>query len=314
MAALRAAGAVPVGKTVTTPFAFRDPAATRNPRNPAHTPGGSSAGSAAAVAAGEVPLALGTQTLGSILRPAAFCGVVGFKPSWGRIPTNGLSGFAPSLDTIGFLSANVAHARAATEAMFVLDEPRDRVRFGVALGYMRSALADATRAAIERAIGRLRSSGFAILDVALPACIEESVARANLIQLAEGWASLGRWIAGAPLPPWLARGLEEGNKVERSAYRDALVWREEQRARLEDLFARVDAVIVPCADLAPPVGTTGDPAPLTPWTYFGTPALALPIETDSQSGLAYSMQIVAARGRDGLLLAAAAQLEAVLGS
>ena len=313
VAALRAAGAVPAGKTVTTPFAYRDPAPTRNPRNPAHTPGGSSAGSAAAVAAGDVPLALGTQTLGSILRPAAFCGIAGFKPTWGRIPTNGVSGFAPSLDTLGFLAADVATARAASEALFALEPPRGGpFRVGLALAYMREVIDDRSRAAIERAVGRLRAAGIDAGEAALPACVEESVARASHVQSAEGWASLGAWIGAAALPPLLAQGLAEGKAIEREAYRESLAWRERRRPQVEAAFAGFDAVLMPCANLAPPMGTTGDPSPLSPWTFFGFPAISLPIEIDPASGLSYSVQAVAVPGADARLLEAAAAIEALL--
>ena len=108
MSALRSAGAIILGKTVSTEFAWAEPGPTRNPHNLAHTPGGSSSGSAAAVAAGFCPLALGTQTIGSVIRPAAFCGIVGFKPSYGRISTDGLVFFSPSLDTVGFFTQGVA--------------------------------------------------------------------------------------------------------------------------------------------------------------------------------------------------------------
>ncbi|MGH7716925.1 MAG: amidase family protein [Vulcanimicrobiaceae bacterium] len=134
VALLRAAGMVPIGKTHTTPFALRDPAITRNPRNPTRSPGGSSAGSAAAVAAGDVPFALGTQTGGSVLRPAAYCGVVAFKPTWGRIPTLGVAPSAPSLDTIGIIADSVTTARHAAEALIPLDDlvpPSPRIGFAL---------------------------------------------------------------------------------------------------------------------------------------------------------------------------------------
>lgn len=313
VAALRAAGAVPIGKTHTTAFAFRDPAITRNPRNPAHSPGGSSAGSAAAVAAGDVPFALGTQTLGSVERPAAYCGVVGYKPTWGRIPTVGVAPAAPSLDTVGIIAIDVTIARRAAEALIALDDPVSRSpRLGLALGYMTHIIEPATRAAIERAIGRLRTAGLQVSDVTVPGCLEEAASRAARFQAAETWMSSGAWLCDKPVPEWVGKVLEDGRAVTYDEYRAIRAWREAQRAQIAGMFASVDAVIMPCANLAPPFGSTGDPTPLSPVTFFGLPAIALPIGDDPATKLPYSMQVVAPLGADGRLLDIALRVEQAL--
>ena len=314
VAALRAAGAVPAGKTHTTAFAFRDPAITRNPRDPSRSPGGSSAGSAAAVAAGDVPFALGTQTLGSVLRPSAYCGVVGFKPTFGRIPTVGVAPAAPSLDTVGIIAANVGIARRAAEAIIALDDKApSSPRLGLALGYMSSVIEPATRTAIERAVARLRDNELEVSDVTLPSGVELCVPKANRFQAAETWMSSGRWLKDKPLPEWVAKIMESGSKVSQSEYREIRAWRETERASVDKIFERVDAVIMPCANLAPEFGTTGDPSPLSPWTFFGLPAIAVPIGDDPETKLPFSMQIVAPQGADGRLFDIAARVEAALG-
>jgi Asp-tRNA(Asn)/Glu-tRNA(Gln) amidotransferase A subunit family amidase len=310
---LRAAGAVPAGKTHTTAFAFRDPAVTRNPRDPARSPGGSSAGSAAAVAAGDVPLALGTQTLGSVLRPSAYCGVVGYKPTWGRIPTVGVSPCAPSLDTVGIIAADVSVARRAAEALFALDDRAPASpRLGLALGYMSEIIEPQTRVAIERAVARLRESGLDVKDISLPAAIELSVPKANRLQAAETWMSSGAWLKGKPLPQWVAKIMEAGSAVGQREYREIRSWRETERTAVAEIFTHIDAAIMPCANLAPEFGTTGDPAPLTPWTFFGLPSIAVPIGDDQETKLPFSMQIVAPYGADGRLLDIAARIETAL--
>jgi len=310
VSALRAAGGIPIGKTHTTALAFRDPAVTRNPRDPARSPGGSSAGSAAAVAAGDVPFALGTQTLGSVERPAAYCGVVGYKPTWGRVPTVGMAPCAPSLDTIGIIAADVTVTRRVAEALFALDGVVPAApRIGLALGYMDNIIEPATRSAIERAVARLRESGLSVNDIALPASFEEAATYTARLQAAETWMSSGRWLSGKPVPQWVAKVLADGKAIDNATYRSLRSWRESKRPEIANMFASVDAVIMPCANLAPQFGSTGDPTPLAPVTFFGLPAIAVPIANDAATNLPYSMQIVAPAGADGRLLEIAARIE-----
>jgi Asp-tRNA(Asn)/Glu-tRNA(Gln) amidotransferase A subunit family amidase len=313
VSALRAAGGVPIGKTHTTALAFRDPAVTRNPRDPSRSPGGSSAGSAAAVAAGDVPFALGTQTLGSVERPAAYCGVVGYKPTWGRIPTVGMAPCAPSLDTIGIIAADVTIARRAAEALFSLDDRAPgSPRIGLALDYMTQIIEPQTRSAIERAVVRLREGGVRIGNVTLPASFEEAASYTARLQAAETWMSSGAWLAGKPIPAWVAKVLAEGKATDYATYRSLRSWRESKRPEIAAIFEAVDAVIMPCANLAPEFGSTGDPTPLAPVTFFGLPAIAVPVGDDAATKLPFSMQIVAPAGADGRLLDIAARIEAAL--
>jgi Asp-tRNA(Asn)/Glu-tRNA(Gln) amidotransferase A subunit family amidase len=203
VAVLRAAGAVPVGKTHTTACAHRDPAPTYNPLDAARTPGGSSAGSAAAVAAGHVPFALGTQTIGSVLRPAAYCGVVGFKPSYGRIPTTGVAPFAPSLDHVGFIAADVATAeRVARCAISGLEHvpPRGAVRLAVADAVWSAERAPQTRESVRRALGVLREHGIDVMPQPMPVEVAAAVKDAYLVNAFEAHAVLAPLLAGE-LPP-----------------------------------------------------------------------------------------------------------------
>ncbi len=312
VATLRAAGAVPVGKTHTTACAHRDPAPTFNPLDAARTPGGSSAGSAAAVAAGHVPFALGTQTIGSVLRPAAYCGVVGFKPSYGRIPTTGVAAFAPSLDHVGIIATDVATAeRVARCAIPALErvQPRGALRLAVTEAVWSAEGAPRAREWVRRALDVLRDHGIAGEPRALPAEVSASLEDAHLVNAFEAYAVLAPLLAGE-LPPELALILRRGAAIERDEYACALARREAARPRIDAFLAGYDAVIVPCADAAPSRETTGDGSPFGPWSYFGAPAISIPIPGTRPAAL--SLQLVAAHGCDAGLLAAAAAIEAVL--
>jgi Asp-tRNA(Asn)/Glu-tRNA(Gln) amidotransferase A subunit family amidase len=311
VASLRSAGAIPVGKTHTTAYAHRDPAPTYNPLDRDRTPGGSSAGSAAAVGAGHVPFALGTQTIGSVLRPAAYCGVVGFKPTWGRIPTAGVSAQAPSLDHVGVIAADVEIARAVARCM-IPDLPEETVaqpRLAVADTVGDTRYAPETRAAVHRAIEQLRAAGIAVAMEPMPTEVEASLADAHLVNAYEAYATLAP-LLGTGVPPELEAMLRRGATVARADYLAALARRETLRANVEAFLAAFDAVIVPCGDAAPPRETTGDGSPFGPWTYFGTPAISVPIPGSAPA--AVSLQLVAPRGADARLLAVAATIEAAL--
>lgn len=312
VSALRTAGMVPIGKTHTTPFALRDPAVTRNPRDPSRSPGGSSAGSAAAVAAGDVPFALGTQTGGSVLRPAAYCGVLGYKPTWGRIPTVGVAPSAPSLDTIGIIAADVGVARRAAEALIALDDAVPASpRLGVALDYLADFIEPATRAVVERAVAMLRGV-MDVVDVRLPACVEESVTYGAQLHAAETWIACGAWLRDLPVPACVEEVLDQGRAIDTESYHAIRRWRELHRPTVTAIFERIDALIVPANNVAPEFGSTGDPAPFVPWTFFGLPAISLPIGAEPNTGLPLAMQIVAPYGADGLLLDVAASIERAL--
>ncbi len=328
VAVLRAAGALPVGKTHTTALASVDPAPTRNPADARLTPGGSSAGSAAAVAAGDVPFALGTQTLGSIVRPAAYCGVVGFKPSYGRIPLAGVNPYAPSFDTVGVIARDVATVTAVARTLLPLVPHDDRVDLDargsldggapladtapLRLAYAGDALGERFAAATLRAL--------ADWVEAIPATVA-TVEHVTLTALApmlpvvdtilpfEAHASLCAHRAGGPLPLGVDALISRGAQIGFAAYHAALVERERLRALLLAEIGAFDAVLLPLADAAPPRATTGDPSPQGPWTAWGCPAATLPV-TRSAAGLPLSIGIVAPPGADERVLAVLARLEA----
>ncbi len=327
VALLRAAGAVPAGKTHTTALASVDPAVTRNPADARLTPGGSSAGSAAAVAAGDVPFALGTQTLGSIVRPAAYCGVVGFKPSYGRIPLVGISPYAPSFDTVGIIARDVATVTAVAHTLLPLVQHDDRIALDdsgsldggaplvntapLRLAYAGDALGERFAAAVLRAL--------ASWVEAIPASVA-SVERIALTALApmlpvvdtilpfEAHASLRSHRDGGALPPGIDALIERGSAIGFADYHAALHERERLRALVLAEIAGYDAVLLPLAGEAPARATTGDAQPQGPWTAWGCPAATLPV-TRSAAGLPLSIGIVAAPGADERVLAALALLE-----
>jgi len=312
VALLRAAGAVPVGKTRTTAHAWRDPAPTVNPLDHARTPGGSSAGSAAAVGAGHVPFALGTQTIGSVLRPAAYCGVVGFKPTWGRIPGHGVAGVAPSLDHVGVLGRDVAITAQVAHTLMsslVIDDAIAQPRLALARSVYDDSYAPATLAAVRGAIEKLVAHGCAIVEENLPDSVAAAPGEAGTIVSYEAYASLAPLLAHA-LPTELRSMLHQGEHVSRESYVRALERRHAARHDVNELVASYDAMIVPCGDAAPSRMTTGDGSAFAPWSYFGMPAISIPIPGAGPA--AVSLQLIALRGDDARLLAVAATVEAAL--
>ena len=321
VAVLRAAGAVPAGKTHTTALASVDPAVTRNPADAARTPGGSSAGSAAAVAAGEVPFALGTQTLGSIVRPAAYCGVVGFKPSYGRVPLAGVNPYAPSFDTIGIIARDVATATAVAAVLLPLEAVGDRAARAehgaraepapLRLAFAGDALGDRFAAATLAALGGWVDAlpgAVATVERVTLAALEPMLAVVDTILPFEAHASLRVHGDGGPLPPGVAALVARGATIAFAAYHAALVERERLRALVLAAIGGYDAVLLPLADEAPPRATTGDPQPQGPWTAWGCPAATLPVAR-SAAGLPLSIGIVAPPGADDRVLRALIRLE-----
>ena len=311
VAALREAGAVILGKTQTTAFAYLDPAATRNPYNPERTPGGSSAGSAAAVAAGHVDFALGTQTVGSVLRPASFCGVVGFKPSYGRISIRGISPLAPSLDHVGIIARDAGIVARVARALIPSLTPAvvsERPRIAVDMELFSECYGDEAHAALEVFAHRLAG----LVDV-VPRDFG-AVARATLDPLKtivafEAAAALP-FLRERDQPPEICALVRRGGTIDEDAYRGALDLREELRLNLAPLFAGIDALLTTCAGAAPTRETTGDARSQAPWSFFGTPSLTLPVAC-SRDGLPIGAQLVAPAGMDALLLALAERFESL---
>ena len=321
--ALRAAGALVLGKAVTTEFACFKPAATRNPRNLRHSPGGSSSGSAAAVAAGYCPLALGSQTIGSIVRPAAFCGITGFKPGYGRIDISGFIHCSPSVDTIGTFTRDVATAvrvapvlcggwRAAVSAP-------GRPVLGVPEGPYLDQTEPAARADFDNQLEALRSAGYEVVEAPAFADIEEIDYRHRQMMVAEMARVHEPWFdeyAGL-YDEGTAALVGQGRGVSRAALETARRGRGELRQELEALMVAegLDLWACPAATGPAPKGlaTTGDPSMNLPWTHAGMPVLGLPAGRSSVSGMPLAIQFIAPVGGDEELLAWGAQLESDLG-
>jgi len=318
--ALEAAGAVVLGKTVTTEFAYYTPNKTKNPWNPAHTPGGSSMGSAAAVAAGMAYGALGTQTNGSVIRPAAFCGVVGFKPGLGATSVEHVLAFAPTFDTVGVFTRCVADAAClasviAAPGRELPDSPAALAR-PPRLVAVRSPVWDAADTAQRRAfadsITALRGKGASVEEADLPALFAQGHDAHRCIMAHEGSVNMGPVQRGhrSLLSERLNRLLDEGAAIPEARYREAL----ETRARLQDAYARFregfDAVITPPASGEAPatLAETGSPVFCTLWTLLGVPAVTIPVGTGPH-GMPLGLQIVGGAGRDGAVLAVAAWCE-----
>ena len=307
---LRRRGAVLLGKTHTTAFAYRTPAPTRNPRNLEHTPGGSSSGSAAAVAAGMVPFALGTQTRGSILRPASFCGVTGFKPSYGLIPIDGVLPYAKSLDTVGFFTHAPADMLALWEAMGHSSGSDETFTLGIP-DPMPEVDADMA-AAVQNAADRLRRARIVIRSVDIAALLQNLDAATNDIAFYEGARfHERRWRQHGSRLLDLADLVEKGLKMPAERYERALQQVRQGQSRLSELYRTTPVILVPAATGAAPRGLsyTGDPRINAPWTGLGTPAISIPMPV---TGLPLGLQLTADRGQDARVLRAAVRVHRVL--
>jgi amidase len=304
VAALRAAGAIPLGKTHTTALASRDPAITRHPWLPERTPGGSSAGSAAAVGAGHVPFALGTQTLGSVVRPASFCGVVGFKPTYGRIPANGVAPMAPSFDTVGVIAESVATAARVASVLLASPLAHDlgaRVRVGWARSAYASRFAPEVLALLDAYVAALDPARFALHSITLDPLVDAMVDVVATVSAFEAHAVLEPFRANGALPPVIDAMLARGATIAYDTYRDALAQRDRLRADALAMLAPFDAVLLPIADEPPARDSTGDTIPQAPWTAWGMPAITVPAGRLA-SGAPVGIGIVARPGADADVL------------
>lgn len=305
VAALRAAGARIIGKTVTTEFAFTDPTACRNPYDIARSPGGSSSGSGAAVAAGLVDLALGTQTAGSLCRPAAYCGAVGLKPTYGALPRRGVTPLAPSFDSVGVIARTVDVARAA----FVIVSGQSVAgKVGSAACWLLPGdvrPAPEMAAALEAA-RRALPACCAVVDAPPVPCETAAVVAAHrTVMLAAAAQAHGHLLAGSAemLQPKFRAGLEAGQALkaaEVAAARDLLA---EAAQAFWQAWQNVDAILtLPVPDGAPLLdGSTGFQDWLTPWTVFGGPLISLPWGLDSL-GRPRAVMLAAKPGADLALL------------
>ncbi|MFE6777954.1 amidase [Streptomyces sp. NPDC057702] len=323
---LRAAGAVVAGKTVTAEFAVTAPGPTRNPHHLEHTPGGSSSGSAAAVAAGMVPLAVGTQTVGSMIRPAAYCGVVGFKPSYGRVPVDGVIANAPGLDTVGLFASDVAGVALAAGVVCddwragAVREAGDAGRglpvLGVPTGPYLDRVDAPALAAFDARVERLRRAGFTVRRVPFMPDFETVYTQQFLVNRYEVARTHAEWFPrfGDLYRPQTLAAIREGHAVTEADYAAAREHQRRFRDRVHATMATegLDLWITPAATGAAPEGlaTTGNSVMCLPWSYAGLPALTVPAGTLAP-GLPVGAQCVARFGADEELLGLAAAVETV---
>ena len=305
---LTGAGAVLLGKTHTTAFAYFDPAPTRNPCDPRHTPGGSSSGSAAAVRAGMAAFALGSQTQGSVIRPASFCGVVGFKPTFGLIPADGMLPFSLSLDTVGFFTQDAGDMRHLWAGLGQNASGDPAPRIGVAAAY--GGPDEPMRDAIAAALSGWRAAGVAVEDVELPEGFEGVWPAVRIINHYEGSRTHEERYRehGAGIGVKLAQLVERGLAISGAEYEEARAILAGHREALAPLWRHYGVLALASAPGPAPRGltSTGDPRMNGAWTGLGVPALSLPMSVE---GLPLGIQLVAAPGEDALLLATAAHLE-----
>lgn len=321
VAMARAAGAAILGKTATTPFASLDPCATRNPHDPSRTPGGSSSGSVAAVAAGMVAGACGSQTGGSVIRPASFCGVAGYKPSFRLLPTVGMKTFAWSLDTAGLFAAGVADvallAARLTGRPLVAAPLSDAA--GLTIGLYRSdvdaAIEPAMQEAWDKAARTLEAAGATIVDMPEPAALSAARDAHGAVQNFEAaHALMGEHRTHRDrMAPHVLAQLDAGAAITPPVYDAARRTARIGRRAATTLFETVDALLLPSALGAAPegLGSTGDPALNKLWTLTGNPCVNVP-GLATASGLPLGVSIVTRFGRDSDALAIGALLEARL--
>ena len=310
--ALRERGAILLGKTQTTAFAYRTPAPTRNPQNLAHTPGGSSSGSAAAVAAGMVPLALGTQTLGSVLRPASYCGVTGFKPTHGLIPMEGVLPFAKSLDTLGFFTHTPADMLLLWKALGHSVDGTEECEIGAV--EPAPDVEPEMVAAFQRTLEALRRGGVAIrpIDIAgLLATLHDATMIVMTYEAAKFHEQ--RFNEYGSRLDVLADLVREGLAIPTAQYEAAKKHIAECGTKAAALFAATPVILVPAATGPAPKGLawTGDARMNSPWTALGTPAISIPMAVGE--ALPLGLQLVGARAQDATVLRAAVRLHGVLG-
>lgn len=322
VARLRAAGAVIMGKTVTTELATYAPGKTRNPHDPEHTPGGSSSGSAAAVAAGMVPLAVGTQTNGSVIRPAAFCGVVGYKPTFGLIPRDGVLRQSPALDQIGVIARSVEDAALLAAALCEPHQPADWLNAASAaperkpeIAFVRTAIWERADAdARERILALVQHLGATVAEAPMPEAAAGAWDWQKTVMEAEIAANYGaEWDTGRDrMSDSLRSQITRGRQVTAVDYQRALAKIPVVNAAFDRIYAGHDVILTPAVSGTAPRGldSTGDPAFCTLWTFCGMPALTLPL-LQGANGLPLGVQLVAPRGGDARLLRAARWLQDV---
>ncbi len=331
---LRAAGAVFLGKTVTTQYASFDPPPTRNPWNPTRTPGGSSSGSSAALACGMCLGALGSQTGGSITRPAAYCGAAGLKPTWGRVGVGGVLPLAASMDHVGPMARCVRDLAVLLQVIAgpdpidpsapetVVPDYTERInrgckppRLGRLRGLFEDRADDGTRAMMEGTCDQLRNAGAVVCDVGLPAAFAEILSRHRIVMAVEAAMFHETRLRRHPedYDPNIRGLLEEGLRCPAPEYARAKKHQRSLKKEIDACFADVDALLTPAATgPAPDAATTGDPAFNSPWSYTGLPTVCFPCVRGPE-GLPLGLQLIGRAWSEADLLAAAAWCEDALG-
>lgn len=305
---LRDAGAIIMGKTVSTELAFMHAGKTRNPHNPAHTPGGSSSGSCAAVGDGMIPLAVGTQTGGSVIRPSSFCGITGFKPTLNAIPRAGVTLQSHTLDTVGVFGETPADTALIASALFQDDKldaelaPITSSRFALLHPPGWDEATDDLHAAFARVEAAL---GGRVVRAELPPAFNDAANQRAIVNFAEMAHHYDRYRkAGLDrLGPETQKAMADGAATPATDYIAALATGQAMKSGLRDVFETADFLICPAATGPAPEGLefTGDSIFNGLWTFCGTPAVTVPIEV-AENGLPIGVQIVAAKGRDADLL------------
>ena len=321
VALTRAAGGIVLGKTVSTEFAVMHPGKTRNPHNIKHTPGGSSSGSAAAVADYMVALAFGTQTAGSIIRPSAFCGVVGYKPSLGLISRVGVKALSDTLDTIGTIARSVPDAALFAAAVtgrddLLIEQPLSAPpRVGICRTYEWKHAQPETVAAFENAATKLAGAGATVREIKLPPTYANLAQAQTDIQLVEQAQSLAyeRLTHWTQISERLRGILEAGLKIAPERYDAAQTLARNCRRTLTEVFTDCDVLLAPSAPGAAPagLGMTGDPIFNRIWTLLRTPCVNIPVAL-APTGLPVGLQVIGAFGADARTLAAAHWLHQAL--
>ena len=306
---VRSRGAILLGKTVTTAFAYRTAGPTRNPRNLDHSPGGSSSGSAAAVAAGMVPFTIGEQTRGSMIRPASYCGVAGFKPTYNLLPMEGVLPVSRSLDTLGLFTQTPADMLALWKALGHSPGREEQFAFGAPdpIPDCEPEMANAFR----QALGLLRRTGIEIKTVDISEMLGKLDAANSTVMFYEGarfheprLKEFGPRL-DAPLADLIRNGLE----IPADKYNEARQYIARCRTRLAEIFKSTPVILTPAATGPAPFGlfNTGDPRMNAPWTALGTPAMSIPMPV--AIGLPLGLQLTADLGQDSRVLEAALLLQ-----
>ena len=308
---LRGRGAILLGKTQTAAFAMRDPAPTRNPRNVNHSPGGSSSGSAAAVAAGMVPFAIGTQTAGSVLRPASYCGVTGFKASFGLFPLEGVLPCARSLDTLGFFTHTPADMLLLWEALGRPAAADEEFVLGIP-GAMPESEPEMT-AAIQRALRSLRKAGIPFRQIDISAMLVGlNDAHRTIMYFESSRFHRQRVEEYGDQLGYVAEAVRDGLQISEAEYNHAIEYVGKCKARIGEVLTAASVIVTPAAVGPAPLGltSTGDPRMNSPWSALGTPAISIPMPVSD--GLPLGLQLTTAFGQDARLPRAAVRIHQIV--